>query len=122
MELSPDILQLLQSLTSVWALELLIFLIRHPDQVWTVDALVRELRGSRPLVVDVVGLLERLGLVETSAHGAWRYRPASAELAERAAEIERIYGERPLMLVNVILTTPNSKIRIFSDAFKWKKD
>ena len=51
MVLSDDALTLLRSsIRSVWALELLLLLRRHPDRDWSNGDLVRELRGSDVMV------------------------------------------------------------------------
>jgi hypothetical protein len=118
----PDaVLSLIRSsITSVWALELLLFLKRHRASAWSVEQLVRELRGSSPLIADLVISLHRGGLVE-EAGGAYRYAPASDEIRSLVDQLERLSSERPLAVRNAILAAPHDKIQVFADAFKIKK-
>ena len=39
-----------------------------------------------------------------------------------AAEVVRLYGERPVSLIKEIMAAPNDKIHSFVDAFRLKKD
>ena len=119
----PDRLaELVRSLRSLWAIELLLLLHREPGRSWTIDDLVRELRSSTQLVGDVVALLEQLGAVSRQADGAYRYQAATPELAALVSELDRLHAERPLALARAIHGTPDDKLRAFSDAFKLTKD
>jgi hypothetical protein len=110
------------SVTSIWTLELLLFLKRNESQSWSVDTLVRELRGSRLLVTDIAASLQRSGLVAEEAAGAFRFRPASAAVADLVARLERLSAERPVAVRNAIVSAPHDRIQVFADAFKVKKD
>jgi hypothetical protein len=108
------------SITSVWALELLVFLKTHETSAWSVDQLVRELRGSRLLVADLVLALHRSGLVEEVGE-AYRYRPSSDDVRSVVDQLERLSVERPLAVRNAILAAPHDKVQVFADAFRIKK-
>ncbi len=109
------------SITSVWALEILLFLKTHDGSGWSVDQLVRELRASKLLMADLVLSLHRSGLVEQIGD-TYRYRPSTEELARLVDEVERLGSERPLALRNAILAAPHDKVQVFADAFRIKKD
>jgi hypothetical protein len=106
--------------TSVWTLELLLFLKQHETTVWSVDQLVRELRGSRPLVVDLALALHRSGLVEQVGE-SYRYQPRSDDLRSLVEQLERLSVERPLAVRSAILAAPHDKVQVFADAFRIKK-
>jgi hypothetical protein len=108
------------SITSVWALELLLFLKGQETAAWSVDQLVRELRGSTLLVADLVLALHRAGLLEQAGE-AYRYQPGSDELRSLVDQLERLTVERPLAVRNAILTAPHDKVQVFADAFRIKK-
>lgn len=107
-------------LPSAWALELLLLLQRDPQVAWTREALVRELRGTSGLVVQNLGFLKP-GLVAEVGDGGYVYRPESAELADYANGLAELYARKPITVLKAILTTPNTKIRSFADAFVFKK-
>lgn len=118
-----EVLRFIRStIKSVWTLDVLLMLRRGRARTWQIDELVRELRGNRTLVHDVLSVLAKAGLVETGEDGTCRYRPATEEADALVAELERIYVERPLALIKEIVSAPNEKIQSFADAFKLKKD
>jgi hypothetical protein len=104
----------------VWTLELLLFLKQHDTTAWSVDQLVRELRGSRLLVADLALGLHRAGLIEQAAE-AYRYRPSSADLRNLVEQLEQLSIERPLAVRSTILAAPHDKVQVFADAFRIKK-
>lgn len=106
---------------SVWALELLLFM-RRRATAWSVDDLARELRSNRTIVVEALADFDRAGLVREEGAGAYRYAPATPELANLVQDLERVYAERPIALVKEIVSAPNSKIQSFADAFRLKKE
>jgi hypothetical protein len=104
----------------VWALELLLFLKSHETTAWSVDQLVRELRGSRLLVADLALALGRADLVEQVGE-SYRYRPGSDDLKSLVDQLERLSFERPLAVRNAIHAAPHDKVQVFADAFRLKK-
>jgi hypothetical protein len=108
-----------QSIGSVWALELLLLLRRTEPRAWTESELVRELRSSDTIVHEALTRFSTLGLVAETA-GGHQYRPAAAELGGLVDEIARIYAAKPISVVKAIMSGPNEKLRIFSNAFRLK--
>jgi predicted transcriptional regulator len=108
------------AITSVWALELLLFLKANQTSAWTVPQLVRELRGSSPLVADLLVSLHRSGLVAQEEE-AYRYGPANDELQELVEQLERLSAERPFAVRNAILAAPHDRVQVFADAFRIKR-
>jgi DNA-binding GntR family transcriptional regulator len=108
------------SVPSVWALELLLFMRGHPDQTWSRQALVRELRGSETVVQNAVSVFEASGLVRCEG-GDCTYQPASPALAELCDGLARLYRERPVAVINAITRSRSSSLESFADAFRLKE-
>ena len=116
-----EVLEFVQkSIKSLWALEMLLLLRRERQRAWAAGSLVRELRSSDSAVAEALAGLRNAGFVTASPDGTYRYEPASPQLEDVAARIERLYAERPLTMAKVIMSAPNEKLRIFSDAFRLK--
>jgi len=120
--ISAELAELIQSLRSLWAVELLLLLQRRPDRAWPVDDLVIELRSSRALVEGVLSRLHELGLVERLSEGGYHYKAASTRREELVADLSRLHAERPLAIAQALHGGPDDKLRAFSDAFRLKKD
>lgn len=110
-----------RAVSSIWALELLLSLKANRASAWSVAQLVRELRSSGPLVLDILISLHRSGLLEKAGEG-YRYAPASDELGECVEQLERLSAERPLAVRNAILAAPHDRIQVFADGFKIRRD
>ena len=110
------------SFKSVWALELLLFLKRHGDAPWATDDLVREMRGSEPVVMQSVETLQAAGLVARDADGRVLFAPASPGLRDLAEAAETAYIEKPTAVRQIILAAPNEKLHTLADAFRLRKD
>ena len=106
---------------SVWSLELLLLLFREPARAWRRDELVRELRGSEVVVQEALGSLYKAGLVIEDQPGIVRFGPSSDHLRDMVASVDRIYTVRPMAIIKAITGSPNDRLRIFSDAFKFRE-
>ena len=104
---------------SIWALELLLLLQREPARAWTAGALVKELRASAGLVDDNLLRFERQGLALRREEG-WSFRPANPMLADLVAGLSKLYRERPMHVMNLIVRS--DALRSLADAFRIKKD
>ncbi|HVY84750.1 MAG TPA: hypothetical protein VG943_06435 [Caulobacterales bacterium] len=104
---------------SVWALEVLLLLRRRSPAALTPDELTRELRATPTLVTTCLQQLETAGLV-AGENGAWTFSPSSPRLAELAGMLEQAYLERPVAVVDAIMSKPDSRLKTFADAFRFK--
>lgn len=121
--METDLQEFIQgSFKSVWALELLLFLKRESARAWAADDLVRELRGSLPVVAQGVAALQAAGLVAEEGGGLVRYLPASGDLGGLADAAEAAYRETPNAVRRLILAAPNDKLQTLADAFKLRKE
>lgn len=106
---------------SVWSLELLLLLFREPAKAWRRDELVRELRGSEVVVKEALESLYSAGLVVENESGTFRFGPSTDPLNEMVASVDRVYTVRPMAIIKAITGSPNDRLRIFSDAFKFRE-
>jgi hypothetical protein len=100
---------------------MLLALRRHGERAWTADELVAELRASTPLVADNLAVFEAAGLVLKEG-ASFRYAPASPWLESLCAELEAAYRERPVTVINAIVSPQDDKIRTLANAFRLKGD
>jgi hypothetical protein len=117
-----DLLDFIQSsFQSVWSLELLVFLRGHQARTFSEAELVRELRGSSPVVAQSLAVLQRAGLIAIDDAGNARYAPASASIEASSNAVAQAYIDRPSEVRRVILSTPNERLHSLADAFLVKK-
>jgi hypothetical protein len=108
------------SINSVWTLELLMLLKRDPQRSWQSEALIREMRSSAAVIAEALAALQHAGLVVDDGGGSYRYGTASEHLDRLVAELEKEYAAKPMTVIKAIVAAPADKLRIFSDAFKFK--
>ena len=105
---------------TVRSLELLLLMRSQRERVWTVEELIKELRGSRRIVDDAIAQFSRAGIVRETDEG-FMFAPISqleAVIGDCAIE----YEQRPTFSINLILDSQNEKLQAFSDAFRIKRD
>lgn len=107
---------------SVWSLELLCFLRKHPERDWAATELVSVLRASDLVMEQSLAALTAAGLVVTDAKGAARYQPATPALDLLAAETEAIYARSPDAIRRMIVSSVNGDLTAFADAFRFRKE
>lgn len=119
--LDNDLLTFIRgSIRSVWALELLLFLRKQAPRAVGAEELVRELRATAGLVSTCVKQLEASGLVACEKGGC-RYAPASPALEALSTALEQLYRERPVAVIDAIMSSPSDRLKNFADAFRFKE-
>jgi hypothetical protein len=106
------------SLSSLWSLELLLHLKRNAGEPHAPDELIRDLRSSQTVVTDVLVALRERGFVTEVEAGRWCYRPSSADIELAVARLEHLYADKPAAVIRAIVSSPDRKLRLLSDAFK----
>jgi hypothetical protein len=109
------------SFKSVWALELLLVLKRDPARAWHAEETIRELRSSQRVVAEALSNLMAAQLAVQDETGRYRYRPGTGGVDEMVAALEIFYATKPAAVIRAIVTSPNRKLQILSDAFRFKE-
>lgn len=123
MPASQEVIEFIRShFRSVWSLELLLHLRRHPDRIWSTAQLVDVLRASEAVVATGVETLLAGGLIVVEKDGGARYAPASADLDRRVGETEEVYGRKPDAVRRLIVLSANSGVAAFAEAFRLRRD
>jgi hypothetical protein len=123
-DLSETLLQFIQLCVPTYqAAEVLLFFAAHPDEAWSPEDAVVEMR---PAVVTVPAMREYVALFVSESllaetDGKFRYAP-SRERERGLGELVRVYNERPVTLIRAIYRIADSRIQSFADAFKLRKD
>ena len=118
-----ELLNFIQSsFKSVWSIEVLIFLREHHTRTFTEVELIRELRGSAPVVAQSVAALQQAGLVAVNDSGTVGYAPASPDIDALSATVVKADADSPGQVRRAILSAPNDKLHSLADAFRLKKD
>jgi len=119
--LDPSLLSFIRgSIKSVWVLELLLLLRRNSPRGLTIEEAARELRGTEALVSRCLPQLEAAGLVAAD-ETAYHFAPASPALQELCGMLEQSYRERPVAIVDAIITSQDVKLRDLAYAFRFKE-
>lgn len=110
------------SLSSVWALEVLLHL-KAMGSGQTRSDLITRLRASELVVERSVEELVAAGLAMTDDQGRVAYQPVSPAVAELVEETERLYARRPDMVRRLIMARSEDSLSTFANAFRlWKED
>ena len=120
--ISDDLLSFIRaSIRSTWALELLLLMRKQAPQASAPDELVRALRSTSTLITTCLEQLQQAGLIVREDSGLWRYAPAAPSLDQLTEQLAAAYAERPVAIINAIVTTPNDRLKSFADAFRLPK-
>ena len=105
---------------SVWALELLLFMRGRQDRAWTQDELAKELRSNPQLAAESLRTFEAAGVLIRREDG-FAYAPAASGLDDLAGRLAQAYRERPVAVVNAIVSSRTGSLRSFAEAFRLKR-
>lgn len=109
------------SIRSTWALELLLLLRKAAPKRYSAQSLVLELRATEMLIAGCLEQLQTAGLIVCDDNGECRYEPASPALAEICDALAEAYEQRPVAIISAIAASPNERLQIFADAFRFKR-
>jgi len=123
--LSKEIREFIQTfIPSLGALEVLLLLFNNPDHAWTPDSIAMKLRSNMLMVNDFLAFFKSKGVV-TEHGGSYSFNQDQHDFNLRLKELSGAFYERPVSVLNEIYRIPNkpgSKIQVFADAFKIKKE
>ncbi|MGH6889204.1 MAG: hypothetical protein ACREHF_08420 [Rhizomicrobium sp.] len=109
------------SISSVWELELLLLVYRSPERRWTPKEIDRELRASATVVNSALRRLRAAELVAESAREQFQYQRGSQRTHEMVHALDIAYRTNPISVVKVILGAPDTSLKVFSEAFRFKE-
>lgn len=109
---------------SVVQLEVLLLIHKEPDRPWSATEVSQRLRVSPAWVVDELANLCNRGLLVRVSGPEIRYRFAShaADLCREVQSLADVYADRRVTIISLIGSKPIDRIRVFTDAFKLRKD
>jgi hypothetical protein len=114
---------LAQHIESVVQLEVLLLLHAQPDRGLTPQQVGTELR------IDAAGATEQLaklctaGLLSCTTDPSPIYRlQTSPAIIDTVAALAQVYNDRRVTIISLIYSKPVDKIRIFTDAFRIRKE
>ena len=109
------------SFRSVWSLELLLFLKRHPG-AYCREELIAALYGSELIVQQALDWLVAVGLARLDEQGRATYHPATPELGSLVQRTDDLYGRKPDAVRRLIVAGAAPGLTAFADAFRFRKD
>jgi len=107
---------------SVWSLELLLLLKREPVRTWTNAEIVDALRASQIVVSMSVELLLAGGMIVLESDDQVRFGPVDPDHARLIDEVETLYAKKPDAVRRLIVSSTNSGMAAFADAFKLRRE
>lgn len=110
-----------QAFDSVESIELLLLLRRSSNTFWSAHA-AAEMIGVRDEIAErkIAALAAARLLRPAETTGAYRYAPATEELARRVEVLVEAYATRRAEVINTIYSGNLERLRAFSNAFKLK--
>jgi len=113
-----------QNISSIEQLEVLLLLHRDPSREWTASELSRELYVSPEAAVNRLKDFCARGfcVAREAEEPRYRYSPSIGHLDSVIRDLEIVYEQRRVRVINLIFSNPNDHLRSFSDAFKLRKD
>lgn len=107
---------------SVWALEVLKFLVENPGRCFSAADLLTALRVSDAVVSQSVGNLVSAGLAVIDSHGCVELHAGNKEQAALISAAIEFYSRSPDKVRRLIVAQSSPGITAFADAFKLRKD
>lgn len=121
----PDVKQFIADhIDSVLQLEILLLLLNHPQQEFTVDDIVTELRVDLAFVREQLDNLCARGMLTctSDANKKYRYGPRAPETHRAIEGLRTAYADRRVSVISLIFAKPVDKLRSFADAFRLRRD
>ena len=110
------------TIPTIDAAQLLVFLAHDPTTHWKVEEIAQELRPTIIAESEIrkcLALFLARGLVVENQDTRSHYRPTSPDLDATVGALPKAFNQRPVTLIRMIYAR---KIQSFADAFKIKKD
>lgn len=125
-DLPEDVKRLLREhIYSVEQLEILLFLRSNPEEAFDARAVHDQLRTSETsAAARLLDLSERgfLQALTTQQGTSFRYAPNTDWLAATTDRLAHAYAERRYRVMELVFSKPIENLRVFADAFRFRKD
>lgn len=111
-------------INSVEQLEVLLLMLARADKEWNAQEVSRELYIQSASAANRLADLKTSGLLQSSGSTppAYRYAPVNHSLDSAARELAAAYSVRRVGVINLILEKPLDNVRVFSDAFRLRRN
>ena len=123
-EITPSVKNFIhQHINSVEQLEVLLWMLTRADKEWSAETVSRELYIQVASAATRLADLQRCRLLQASQStpSMYRYAPAESALDAAAREVASAYSVRRVGIINLILERPLDNVRVFSDAFRFRR-
>jgi hypothetical protein len=110
------------SFRSVWALEVLQFLVEHTPASFSPEELITALRVSDAVISQSVANLSAAGLTIVDSNGRIQLQTANENVAELVRKAIDFYQKSPDKVRRLIVAQAAPGITAFADAFKLRRD
>jgi len=110
------------SFRSVWALEVLQYLVANPKAKFSADELIAALRVSDAVVSQSVDNLSAAGLAVVDNEGHVALHDGNPDQARLVREAIDFYRKSPDKVRRLIVARASPGVTAFADAFKLRKD
>jgi hypothetical protein len=110
-----------EHIRSIAQLELLLTLNRERDKSWSVEEAAKVLYTAVSMTEPLLESLRVAGFLTATGRGAescYRFAPRTPELTQAVVDLDRLYQERRVTIVNLIYSASTEKLRNFADAFR----
>ena len=112
---------ILKHIDSVDCLRALLLLRSEPARAWGAMEVSARLYLQPKDTAAVLASLESAGLLTRDEAGCLRFQPRDEELARLVEELATLDRERPVTLIKLIYSRPDT-LEAFADAFKLRRD
>jgi hypothetical protein len=113
---------ILTSVPSVPYLEALLLLRSDSGTQWDPFRLARRLYIGESQALDLLHTLAQSQVVSRAEDGAFRFSPATPELARAIDGLAETYASNLLGVTDLIHSRLEKRAQQFADAFRWRKD
>jgi hypothetical protein len=110
--------------TSVEQVTVLGALFADPKREWSIAELARELRSTEPSIQSRIDDLSSAGVLNLpigQSQGI-KYLPTSAPCDQTIQKLLEVFKTHPNRVIDLIYSKPPSKLKAFSNAFRFRKD
>lgn len=124
MEIPAEVRQLVREhVMSMDHVEVLMRLHGSPDTPLTTREVETASRLGPETTLRALKYLTQAGLVKHQPAGdTWTFSPSSAAERRAVESLSVMYHQRPVTLVKLIYEQPPTPLKLFSDAFRLRKD